>query len=201
MKSWLKSQLKKKREYLKAFQICIIYIYIISFISMNLINDLGELAIATRLKRLSERLSNDVSKIYKESEVDFEAKWYLVLELLNRKKLLAITEISESLELSHPAVIQFVDQLAERKLIKTSADKKDARKRMVSLSPGGKKVLSQLQPILDVIKDENKKWIAEAEGNILTILDQLEKALDDKSMYQRVKISLLEQPQVSKVKS
>ncbi len=201
MKSWLKSQLKKKREYLKAFQICIIYIYIISFISMNLINDLGELAIATRLKRLSERLSNDVSKIYKESEVDFEAKWYLVLELLNRKKLLAITEISESLELSHPAVIQFVDQLAERKLIKTSADKKDARKRMVSLSPGGKKVLSQLQPILDVIKDENKKWIAEAEGNVLTILDQLEKALDDKSMYQRVKISLLEQPRVSKVKS
>ncbi len=165
---------------------------------MNLINDLGELAIATRLKRLSERLSQDVSKIYKESEVDFEAKWYLVLELLNRKKLLAITEISESLELSHAAVVQFVDQLVERKLVKTSTDKKDARKRMISLSPGGKKVLCELEPILNVIKDENKKWIEEAEGNILTILDQLEQALDKKSMYQRVKICLLEKPQLSK---
>ncbi len=168
---------------------------------MNLINDLGELAIATRLKRLSERLSQDVSKIYKESDVDFEAKWYLILELLNRGKMLAITEISDSLELSHPAVVQFVDQLADRKLIKTSADKKDARKRMISLSPGGKKLLAQLQPILDVIKDENRKWISEAEGNILTILDQLECALDKKSMYQRIKMSLLEQPQPSRTKA
>ncbi|WP_170878485.1 MarR family winged helix-turn-helix transcriptional regulator [Daejeonella lutea] len=167
---------------------------------MNLINDLGELAIATRLKRLSERLSQDVSKIYKESDVDFEAKWYLVLELLNREKILAITEISESLELSHPAVVQFVDQLVDRKLVKTSTDKKDARKRMISLSPGGKKILSQLQPILDVIKDENRKWIAEADVNILGILDQLESALDKKSMYQRVKICLLEQPQSKKSK-
>ncbi len=170
-------------------------IYIISFIGMNLINDLGELAIATRLKRLSERLSQDVSKVYKESDVDFEAKWYLILELLNREKILAITEISESLELSHAAVVQFVDQLSERKLVKTSADKNDARRRMVSLSAGGKKILSQLEPILTVIKNENRKWLNEADSNILNVLDQLEQALDKKSMYHRVKISLLEQPE------
>ena len=46
---------------------------------MDLVNELAELAIATRLKRLSERLSIDVSKIYKESEVDFEARWFLIL--------------------------------------------------------------------------------------------------------------------------
>lgn len=170
------------------------YIYIISFMGMNLINDLGELAVATRLKRLSERLSQDVSKIYKESEVDFESKWYLILELLNREKILAITEISDSLELSHAAVVQFVDQLLERKLIKTGTDKKDARKRLISLSPGGKKVLSELEPILQVIKNENRKWLDEADCDILNILNQLEQALDQKSMYQRVKISLLEQP-------
>jgi DNA-binding MarR family transcriptional regulator len=170
-------------------------IYIISFIGMNLINDLGELAIATRLKRMSERLSQDVSKIYKESDVDFEAKWYLILELLNRRKTLAITEISESLELSHAAVVQFVDQMSDRKLIKSSADKNDARKRLVSLSAGGKKILSQLEPILAVIKEENSKWIQEADSNILGVLDQLEAALDKKSMYHRVKVSLLEQSQ------
>ncbi len=177
------------------------YIYIISFIGMNLINDLGELAVATRLKRLSERLSQDVSKIYKESEVDFEAKWYLILELLNREKVLAITEISDSLEISHAAVVQFVDQLLDRKLIKTGLDKKDARKRMISLSPGGRKVLSELEPILKVIKNENRKWLNEADGDILNILSQLECALDKKSMYQRVKISLLEQTEGKKFKA
>ena len=159
---------------------------------MDLVNELGELALATRLKRLSERLSQDVSKIYHESEVDFEAKYYLILELLNRKKLLGITEISESLQLSHPAVVQFVDQLLQRKLIKVSTDKKDARRRLVSLSPGGKKLLQQIAPVLQVIKDENRRWIDEASGDILQILTELEKALEEKSMYQRVKIRLLD---------
>lgn len=53
---------------------------------MDLIHELGELALATRLKRLSERLSSDVSKIYKESDVDFEAKWFLILSLLEKRR-------------------------------------------------------------------------------------------------------------------
>jgi DNA-binding MarR family transcriptional regulator len=159
---------------------------------MDLVNELGELALATRLKRLSERLSQDVSKIYSESDADFEAKYYLILELLQREKLLGITEISDSLQLSHPAVVQFVDQLLKRKLIKVSTDKKDARRRLVSLSIAGKKLLMQIAPVLEIIKEENRKWIDEASYDILEILAELEKALDEKSMYQRVKIKLLD---------
>ncbi len=159
---------------------------------MNLVNELGELALATRLKRLSERLSQDVSKVYKESDLDFEAKWYLILELLKREKLLGITEISENLQMSHPAVVQFVDQLLKRRFIKASTDKNDARRRLVSLTAAGKKILQQIDPVLKVIKEENRQWINSASYNLLTILDELEKSLDEKSMYQRVKISLLQ---------
>ena len=159
---------------------------------MNLVNDLAELALATRLKRLSERLSQDVSKIYKESDADFEAKWYLVLELLSRKKLLGITEISEALQLSHPAVVQFVDQLLKRSLVRVSTDKNDARRRLVSLSSSGKKLLQQIAPVLSIIKEENRLWINEASHDILEILTQLEQALDERSMYQRIKMNLLQ---------
>jgi DNA-binding MarR family transcriptional regulator len=161
---------------------------------MNLVNDLAELALATRLKRLSERLSQDVSKIYKESEADFEAKWYLVLELLSRQKLLGITEISELLQLSHPAVVQFVDQLLKRNLVKVSTDKNDARRRLVALSGAGKKLLQQIEPVLNVIKEENRLWINEASYDILKLLTELEQALDERSMYQRIKMNLLQHP-------
>jgi DNA-binding MarR family transcriptional regulator len=161
---------------------------------MNLVNDLAELALATRLKRLSERLSQDVSKIYKESEADFEAKWYLVLELLSRQKLLGITEISELLQLSHPAVVQFVDQLLKRNLVKVSTDKNDARRRLVALSGAGKKLLQQIEPVLNVIKEENRLWINEASYDILNLLTELEQALDERSMYQRIKMNLLQHP-------
>ncbi len=158
---------------------------------MDLVNELGELALATRLKRLSERLSADVSKIYKESEVDFEARWFLILSLLEREKIMAITEIAESLQLSHPAIVQLVQELIQKNLIKATADKQDARKRMVSLTVTGKKTLTQLQPILKSIKEENKRWIAQASANVLAVLTELEAALDDQPMYQRVKLNIL----------
>ncbi len=160
---------------------------------MDLVNELAELALATRLKRLSERLSADVSKIYKESEVDFEARWFLILSLLEREKLLAITEIAESLQLSHPAIVQLVQELMQKNLIKAAVDKNDGRKRMVSLTAVGKKTLSQIQPVLSSIKEENKKWVEQASANLLTILTELETALDDQTMYQRIKLNILQQ--------
>lgn len=160
---------------------------------MDLVHELGELALATRLKRLSERLSNDVSKIYKESDVDFEAKWFLILSLLQKEKIMAITAIADSLQLSHPAIVQFVQELTQKKLIKTVADKSDGRKRMVSLTVTGKKTMEQIAPILTSIKEENKKWIEGASANILQVLTELEQALDEKSMYQRVKLHILQQ--------
>lgn len=159
---------------------------------MDLIHELEELAVATRLKRLSERLSADVSKIYKESDVDFEAKWFLILTLLQKEKAMAITEIADSLQLSHPAIIQFVQELTQKNLIKTVADKKDGRKRMVSLTTTGKKTLTQIEPILASIKTANKKWIESASANILSVLTELEEALNQQSMYQRIKLDILQ---------
>lgn len=158
---------------------------------MDLVNELAELGLATRLKRLSERLSTDVSKVYKESEVDFEARWFLILTLLEQKKIMAITEIADSLQLSHPAVIQLVQELTKKNLIKAAPDKQDARKRMVSLTAAGKKTLTQIQPILKSIKEENKKWIEKASANLLCVLSELEEALDKQTMYQRIKLNIL----------
>ncbi|HTM98100.1 MAG TPA: MarR family transcriptional regulator [Pedobacter sp.] len=160
---------------------------------MDLVNELAELAVATRLKRLSDRLSNDVSKIYKESDVDFEARWFLILSILAKEKLMAITAIADSLQLTHPAIIQLVQELEKKKLIKASIDKNDGRKRMVSLTASGKKTLAQIEPVLMSIKAENKKWIEAASANILDVLTELEQSLTDQSMYHRIKLNILQQ--------
>lgn len=158
---------------------------------MDLVHELAEIALATRLKRLSDKLSQDVSKIYKESDVDFEARWFLILTLLEREKLMAITAIADSLQLSHPAIIQLVQELEQKKLIKAMLDQKDGRKRMVSLTAKGKKTLAQIAPILTSISEENRKWIATSSSNILQILAELEQSLNEQSMYERVKLNML----------
>lgn len=157
---------------------------------MDLISELGALAVATRLKRLSERLAGDVNKIYKELDLNFESKWFLVLELLSRRKTLSIVDIADELKLTHPAIVQFADQMLKAKLIIAQKDIKDGRKRMVSLSPQGVKLLKQLAPVLAVVKEENELWLKEADSPLLDIMSQLEAKLDEMSMYDRVKRSL-----------
>jgi DNA-binding MarR family transcriptional regulator len=157
---------------------------------MDLISELGALAVATRLKRLSERLAGDVNKIYKELDLNFESKWFLVLELLSRRKTLSIVDIADELKLTHPAIVQFADQMLKAKLIIAQKDSKDGRKRMVSLSPQGVKLLKQLAPVLAVIKEENELWLNEADHHLLDVMSQLEARLDVIPMYERVKRSL-----------
>jgi DNA-binding MarR family transcriptional regulator len=157
---------------------------------MDLISELAELALATRLKRLSDRLAQDVNRVYKEHNFNFESKWYLVLELLNRRSMLSIVDVAEELKLTHPAIVQYVDQMLNAKLILAHKDSTDGRKRLVSLAPSGEKLLQDLGPVLAVLKEEVDGWLNEADCNLLLTLAQLEKSLDEKSMYQRVKNQL-----------
>lgn len=153
---------------------------------MDLIKELEELALATRLKRLQERLSSDVSRIYKESSFDFEAKWFPILELLRRREHLSIVEISQVLQLSHPAVVQFAEQLMKKGYIVADKDPSDARRRILNLSEDGRKLLEKLEPLLQIIKEENRKWLQEANVDLLNVIEKLEAALDRASIYTRI---------------
>ncbi|HPC11967.1 MAG TPA: GNAT family N-acetyltransferase, partial [candidate division Zixibacteria bacterium] len=49
---------------------------------MDVIEQLGSLALATRLRRLADRLQRDVSQVYRELNVEFEARWFAVVYYL-----------------------------------------------------------------------------------------------------------------------
>ncbi len=103
---------------------------------------------------------------------------------------MGVTEISEALQISHPAVVQLADQMLEQGLLRASPDPRDARRRMLSLSASGKSMHKRIGPMLNVIREENRKWLQQSAGDLLRILGDLEQALDDKSMYQRIREGL-----------
>jgi 2-hydroxychromene-2-carboxylate isomerase len=73
---------------------------------MDLIIELGELALASRLKRLSERLMRDVSRVYRELDEPFEARWFPLLRALLEESPQGVTQVARALGLTHPAVNQ-----------------------------------------------------------------------------------------------
>ena len=114
----------------------------------DLIKHLGELAFATRLKRLAESLQADVGKIYREMNVDFEPKWFTMLYALYHNETMSVIELSNLLKLTHPAIIQFAEQMQEKKLVLFVKDKNDARRKLIQLTAKGKNIFEGIEPIL-----------------------------------------------------
>ena len=152
----------------------------------DLIKHLGELAFATRLKRLAESLQADVGRIYRDMNVDFEPKWFTMLYALYHNETMSVIELSNLLKLSHPAIIQFAEQMQAKKLVAFIKDKADARKKLIHLTAKGKNIFEGIEPILHEIEIANREFLRESGADVLGIVEKMEKQLELKSMYKRV---------------
>lgn len=153
---------------------------------MDLVKNLGELALASRLKRLSDRLSKDVSLIYSRLDIDFEAKWFTIISALNKKSPMAITEIAANLGISHTAVNQLAKELLKKDYIVSVIDSNDERIHLLSLSSKGEKLCVKLFPIWEKIREANKEVINSVDPSFLVSIEKIESELDKQSMFERV---------------
>lgn len=153
----------------------------------NIIDELGSLALATRLKNLSERLAKDVGQVYRELAFDFEPRWFAIIYALKDKETLAVTELSAMLQQTHPAVNQVANILVEKGLVVEMKDEADQRKRLLKLSRSGSLLVTKIEQVWDKIKVANDELLAETDPGFIDRIQKLEQALDEKGMYDRVK--------------
>ena len=121
---------------------------------MDFLKQLGELALGSRLKRMSDMLMRDVATIYKTLGVDFEPTLMPVLNFLHQRGKASVSEIAGELRLSQPAVTQFCNALKSRGLISLKKDTKDQRKKVVTINSKGKILIEKMQPLWLVIQQE-----------------------------------------------
>jgi DNA-binding MarR family transcriptional regulator len=156
----------------------------------DVIQQLGALAFASRLKRLSERLQRDVSRIYREQKLEFHARWFPVAYLLAQNSPMSVTAIADALGLTHPAVNQIAAQMTRRGLLTSRKDKDDERRRLLSLTSKGRRVVGDLQPLWDVVEKCTSQLIKETGHDMLPGIAAIEKSLNSQEMYERI-VSLL----------
>ena len=154
---------------------------------MNVINELGVLAIATRLQRLAEQMRKDGLLIYKAHGVDFEPKWFPVIYTLHVKPGLSVVEVSAEIGYSHPSTITLLKELEKQKLIKSGKDKTDERKRLVQLTEKGKVLINQMKPVWQVMIAATTQLI-ETKNNLLKALEEVEQQMELQSFYQRARV-------------
>ena len=120
---------------------------------MNFYSQTGKVALGSRLRRLSESLTEDAAKIYALYDVALDPKWFPVIYVVLQKESAAITEIARIIGHSHTSVSQIVKEMNHRGLAVIEKDSKDARVSVVRLSDVAKQLVPNLeQQCVDVTR-------------------------------------------------
>ncbi len=154
---------------------------------MNHLENLGPLAIASRLKNLSENLMQGVARIYREMDLDFEPRWFPVTHYLFTHGAVSVTALAKALQQTHPAILQVTQIMKKKGLISLEKDEKDLRKTIVGLTPKGRKMAENLTGIWEDISKAATRLLDENRVDLLKDIATLEKALEDEEIYIRVK--------------
>lgn len=157
---------------------------------MDIISDLGEMAFASRLRRLGERLAKDVTLLYHKLDIDFEARWFSIFYSLNRYSPITVTGLADSLGISHTSVKQLAREMAEKRLVTWSKGKDDKRQQLISLTARGKETARQLLPVWEEVRKATKELLDATHCNVLGGLETIEQQLDERNMYERVWLRL-----------
>ena len=67
-------------------------------------NKVGKMALGSRLRMLSENITEDAKKIYALYDVELKPKWFPVFYVLSQEQEKSITTIAEEIGHSHPSV-------------------------------------------------------------------------------------------------
>lgn len=149
----------------------------------------GGAAIGARLRRLSERIDRDANRLYAETGMAFEQRWFGVVNLLNLQGAMSVGELAAQLGVSHATVSQVRNALAKAGLVTWEGDKSNPRLRRLSLSPEGRATARRLEPLWRALSETAIALNEEAEDAV-GALDRLDRAVQRLSLYDRVKKKL-----------
>jgi DNA-binding MarR family transcriptional regulator len=158
---------------------------------MGVIDESGILAIATRMQRLAERMRKDGAQIYQAHGIDFEPKWFPVIYTLYHKKQLSVVELSAEIGYSHPSTIGLLKELEKLKVIQSTKDKTDERKRLVQLTAKGKSLTAQMEPVWQVMIAATAQLI-NTQNNLMKAVEEVEQQMEIQGFYQRAKVIMAE---------
>lgn len=157
---------------------------------MDFMAEMAELALASRLRRLSDLYWQAVTATYRQSGLDFDVRWATVFVLIARQGPVAVMEIAARLGVTHPAVIQVVNELEKHGLVVSAKSERDGRKRLLTLSEKGQDMLPKLQPVWDAFITVNRQMLDSQTHNLLNSLQEMENQLAERGFFDRVQDQL-----------
>ena len=147
----------------------------------------GKMALGSRLRRLSEQMTEQAAGIYDLYQVDLQPKWFPVFYSLSSTGEKSITDIAREIGHTHPSVSQIVREMATKGYVIEKRGETDGRKNFVLLSPAGQQLREKMQAQLDDVTTAIEKAMKETHHDLWKSIGEWEFLLEQRSLLQRVR--------------
>ena len=154
--------------------------------------EMGFPGLTGRLKRLNDQFVYQTKQFYKEKGVEIEPNWHMIFSLLKKHENLTITEISEMLQLSHPAIVKLVNKMKKGGYLQSIQDSNDHRKYQISLSQKAKNQLPEMEILWEAGSQAIEELLGE-DSKLLKKLEILESNMAELSFKERMENKLNEE--------
>ncbi len=153
---------------------------------MEFFNQTGKMAIGSRLRLLTQTITENASGIYKLYGVDLKPKWFPVYTVLSKGEPRTITSIAREIGHSHPSVSNIVRELVENKIVEEFKDESDGRRTLVGLTSRGMKMMDRLAQQCVDVNGAVEKIIGQTQHDLWKAIEEWECLLSEKSLLHRV---------------
>ena len=153
---------------------------------MIFFDTVGQLALGSRLRLLTERITADAAQIYRMYGIDMQPKWFPVFYVLSNGEAKTITGIAKEIGHSHPSVSKIISEMVKKGFVKEKKDKADGRRNMVSLSAKGKNITERIQDQYADVTNAIEKLATGTRNDLWKAIGEWEFLLDQQTLLRRV---------------
>ncbi|SDZ98010.1 bifunctional helix-turn-helix transcriptional regulator/GNAT family N-acetyltransferase [Pedobacter hartonius] len=154
---------------------------------MDFFNKAGKMAIGSRLRMLTEKITEDAAHIYKLYEVDLQPKWFPVFYVLSQGEEKTITSIAREIGHSHPSVSKIISEMTKKGFVTEKKDRTDGRRNIVKLSRKGNEISDKIKDQYTDIESAIEQISEQANHDLWKAIEEWEFILEQKSLFARVK--------------
>jgi DNA-binding MarR family transcriptional regulator len=154
--------------------------------TIDVVRELGHLALGSRLKRIGERLQAQTQVLLEEAGIALPASQFPVLAALDRLGPLSVGELAQAVGISQPGISRMLEGLQSEGLVTSRRPAGDRRLRPVALTKSGRHLVARAKQLVwprveAAVADECEA----ASGSLLAQLSRLEDALADTPLHKR----------------
>ncbi|WP_428035323.1 bifunctional helix-turn-helix transcriptional regulator/GNAT family N-acetyltransferase [Amphritea sp.] len=150
---------------------------------MDYMKSFGSLSLGSRLKRLSDRLVQDVNQLYQSQGIQLNPTFFPLFNILHQQGSMTVTEAAERLGVSHPAISKIARKMQQEGWLSKTADPADDRRQLLALTAKSESLLEQIAPVWTAIQSYLDALIGAQQHPILESLTEFETLLQQQGFY------------------